>query len=376
MPTPAALPAPPRPAARRARTALAVALAAALCGAIAAPATRPAAAQAARPDSVHCPDNRLVNPGFDAGFSVRDRPDAVVGRGWSPWYDVAPTGGLTAPAFTPRRWDEDLLVVPFGTWLQELGSDVIPHVGGLWQQVRVPADVQLQASIWAYAWSSQGDQALVSTPPGTYALTLGLDPLGGTDPHAATVAWTAPVTVTDHWVPLALDAVSPGPRATLFVRGQPLAPLKHMVSRWDGACLRVAGSAFAARAALPPTPRPTPTADPRRPAPTEDPVLGFVRGTAMAVAVAAAATARAPGGLGAGGTISAALPASPAAGLGLPRPAPTPLGAPLADDPVAVGPLARLVDHSGLVALALAAFAAGALAGLTGLVDRLRARFG
>ena len=371
MPARADRPVPPPCRALRRRARAAAALAAAACAAVAASLGRPAAAQDDRPAAVHCPDNRLVNPGFDAGFSVRDRPDAVVGRGWSPWYDVAQTGGLTAPSFAPRRWDEALLVVPFGTWLQELGSDVVPHIGGLWQQVRVPADVQVQASIWGYAWSSSGDQALVSTPPGTYAMTLGLDPTGGSDPRAPTVAWTAPVTATDRWVPLAIDVVSPGPRVTLFVRGQPLVPLKHMVSRWDGACLRVAGGAFAPRAALPPTPRPTPTPDPRRPAPTEDPVFGLLRGTAMAVAVEAAATARAPGARDA---MSGALAAGPAAGLGLPRPAPTPLGAPLADVPVAVSPLERIVDHIGLVALALAAVAGGALAGLAGAVDRLRGR--
>ncbi|MCC7019902.1 MAG: hypothetical protein IT332_09115 [Ardenticatenales bacterium] len=366
-------PAPPiHPVRDRRRLALAVAASVAAAAWLGVPSRR-AAAQEARPPFVNCPDNRLVNPGFEAGFSVRDRPDEIVGRGWSPWYDVSATGGLTAPSLTARRGDEALLDVPFGMWLQEIGSDVSPHVGGLWQQVRVPADVQVQASIWAYAWASSADQALVSTPPGTYATTLGLDPQGGTDPHAATVAWSQPITVTDRWVPLAIDVNSPGPRVTLFVRGQPLAQLRHMVSRWDGACLRVAGSAFAARAAPPATPRPTPTADPRRPGPTDDPIVAILRGTALAVDAAAAATARAPQrALGARLSITDSgvfVGPGSADGLGRERPVPTPLGAPLADEPVTVTPVMRLIDHSGLIVLALAAFVAGAVAGLRGWTD-------
>lgn len=361
-------PATPSFPARRAKAharAVAIAVGATGAGVLAASlAALPASAQDAAP-SVYCPGNRLINAGFEEGFSVRDRPDAIVGRGWSAWYDVPQTGGLTAPVFAPRRADEALLDVPFGMWLQQIGSDGIPHVGGLWQQVKVPADVQLQASVWAFAWSSGGDQPLVSNPPGTYATTLGVDPLGGTDPHAATVAWTAPITVTDRWVPLAMDVVSPGPRATLFVRGQPLAPLRHMVSRWDGACLRVAGGAFEARAPLPATPRPTPTANPRRPGPTDDPILALLQGTALAVGAQAAATARAPLGVGARAGITGAVGAAP-------RAAPTALGAGLADNPVPVTLPMRLRDHSGLALLALAFFVAGAVAGLRGWADRLR----
>ncbi|MEO8083457.1 MAG: hypothetical protein ABI780_06505 [Ardenticatenales bacterium] len=361
----------PHPARRLRRDVAAAFAAIAACAlaalALSAVAATPVAAQSEAPN-VYCPDNRLINPGFEEGFSVRDRPDAIVGRGWSPWYDVPQTGGLTAPVFVPRRADEALLDVPFGTWLQQLGSDGIPHIGGLWQQVRVPPNVQLQAGVWTFAWSSGGDQPLVSSPPGTYASTLGIDPLGGSDPHAASVAWTSPITVTDRWMPLAVDVVSPGPWATLFVRGQPLVPLRHMVSRWDGACLRVAGDASAPRAGPPPTPRPTPTPDPRRPGPTDDPVIALLQGTALAVGVQAAATARAPQILGS----RAGITGSVGAALGVPRPAPTALGAGLADTPVTVTLPMRLRDHSGLVLLALAMFVAGAVAGLRGWGDRLR----
>ncbi|MFN8424034.1 MAG: hypothetical protein U0470_11880 [Anaerolineae bacterium] len=300
-------PATPSFPARRAKAharAVAIAVGATGAGVLAASlAALPASAQDAAP-SVYCPGNRLINAGFEEGFSVRDRPDAIVGRGWSAWYDVPQTGGLTAPVFAPRRADEELLEVPFGMWLQQIGSTASPTSAGCGSRSRCPPTSSCRPPSGRSPGPAAAISLLVSNPPGTYATTLGVDPLGGTDPHAATVAWTAPITVTDRWSAAGDGRLSPGPRATLFVRGQPLAAAAHGVPLGRRLPAR-RRRRVRARAPLPATPRPTPTANPRRPGPTDDPILALLQGTALAAGAQAAATARAPLGVGAG-------PASPA----------------------------------------------------------------
>lgn len=315
-----------------------------------------------------CPDNLLANAGFDAGFTARGRITEVAANGWTPWYATLPgIDGLNyPPAFAPVARQSALgeIGVADGLWSQQLGTAQATHTAGLWQTVAVPPGSLVHASAWAYAWASRGDDPRRSEPPGTYALDIGIDPLGRGDPFADGIQWTVPITVTDVWVPLALDAAVDGPSATLILRGRPLQIIAHNVSRWDGACLRVTGAVGVPTGS--PTPAPRPTRPPATLAPgAPTPTPGVATVAAMAVAFEAA-TARAadlatkaagaaaadPGD--ASGRVFRGLPDATAAPM--PDPADLPARGP--------APIDRLMDHIGLLALSLAALVGGLLIGL------------
>ena len=58
----------------------------------------PAHAQAPGGPGLDCPDNRLANPGFEAGFSAHGGPAELVGNGWAPWYAALPGVDVLARA--------------------------------------------------------------------------------------------------------------------------------------------------------------------------------------------------------------------------------------------------------------------------------------
>lgn len=363
MPTPTAAPSRPRAAGRARRGSLAGRLLAAAAALTAVHAGAPGPAFAQPPP---CPDNRLANPGFEAGFGARGRMTEVVANGWTPWYATLPgIDGLNyPPVFAPaaRHGPGGALDVAEGVWSQQLGTEHATHTGGLWQTVAVPSGSLVHVSAWAYAWASRGDDPRRSEPAGTYVLDVGLDPQGRGDPFAEGIAWTDPITVTDVWVPLALEAAVDGPAATLVLRGRPLQIVAHNVSRWDGACLRVAGAVGVPTDTPTPAPRPTRAPATLAPgAPTHTPNVATV--AAMAAAFEAA-TARAADL--ATKAAAAEPPAAPGRVFrGLPDATAAPTTADFADTPPAgPTPADRLMDHIGLFALSLAALVGGLLIGL------------
>jgi hypothetical protein len=102
-----------------------------------------------------------------------------------------------------------------------------------------------------------------------------------------------PVTVTDLWLPLAVEAVAERDRATVFTRGDALRIQRHNTSRWDGLCLRVLGPAGEPTATA--TTLPWPTRTPLTPVPTatEDPLVAQARIAGLRAGVVGAATERA-----------------------------------------------------------------------------------
>lgn len=320
-----------------------------------------AARAAAQPDET-CPDNLLLNPGFESGFGVDRRLESVTARSWSPWHaDSGIAGGLpAAPAFLPqRRGRESLLAARSGLWSQAVQSEGGTAAAGLWQRVAIPPGSQVLASAWAFGRSGQSQDPDRSLVPGLLALSIGLDPGGGGDPQAPGIAWTAPITITEAWVPLQIELPVAGAAVTLFLRGQPLQDLPGSASRWDAACLRVLGGIGTPTAEPSPRPRPSPSPSPPPPgAPSATPGLATVEALAQSLL---AATERA-GSLAATAEVRSAGSAA-SVQLGLPEePAPAPAASAPAEaelPPEEPAAWALLVDHAGLAALALAAFLGG-----------------
>ena len=307
-----------------------------------------------------CAGNRLVNGAFEAGFSARGRLAEQVAEGWSAWYETLPgVDGINyVPDYLPRRAGA-VAGAPFvhgGLWSQEMATERATHTAGLFQRVSVPLGATVRASAWAFAWATEGSNPARSDPPGTYVLAIGIDPRGGDDPHATDLRWTEPITITDLWVPLALEMAVEGPVITVFTRGAPRLALAHNASRWDDACLQVLAVPGEEPAASPRPPTPTATLALGARPPTQVPGTAEAIGTRLRLDLEVAATA----------TAVANVPA-PVLGpeVGFPgdaEPSPVPAGADPGADTGAGG--AAVGDWIGLAMLAVAAFVGGLLLGL------------
>jgi hypothetical protein len=337
------------------------------------------AARAAGPEAVPCPGNLLVNPGFEEGFARGARAEEMLPHGWSSWFETVPgVNGINyPPSYVLRRalaGDDGVggRRVALGAWSVEQSTSDATHVGGLWQRVAVPPGSQLLARAWAYSWASRGDREAISEPPGTFAVSVGIDPLGGQDAKRASVRWSEPITVTDAWLPLVVEAMAERDTATVFTRGDALRIQRNNVARWDGLCLRVLGPAGEPTATH--TRAPWPTRTPLTPVPTatEDPLIAQSRTAGLRAGIAAAATERAsamgrapdPGAtlaaaatrIARGGSLDASAP--PVDGAPPPLPEPEPPSR-------AARAWASFVEQSGWGAFALAAMIGSWLFGLS-----------
>lgn len=319
------------------------------------------------PSSAACPDNRLVNPGLEEGFTRRDRAEAFLPSGWEPWFERLPgIDGLNyPPSYRPVRSPD---LVGAGLWSLEQATVESTHTGGIWQRVDVGDDVWIQARAWSTAWTGQGARRAVSEPPGTYATAIGVDPFGGSDPNAAQVEWSQPITITDAWIEHRIERPVEGPAITVFTRGQPLRILPNNTSRWDALCVRVLGPADA-------TPDPALSAGlgaagSAAPVPTVDATAAAAGLLATATARAAAAAEPTPFRPAAGVVIGAAATVAAvstrmAAGRGQ-GDGQVQGEAPEGDEPPAIGTGDAIAEHLGFLALAGALFFAGLIVGLRG----------
>jgi hypothetical protein len=306
-----------------------------------------------------CPGNRLKNPGFEHGFSARGGLARSLAEGWTDWSGR----GVERPRFEPlslrsagAEW------IQSGLWSQGQRGLGPTESGGLWQRVEVGEGERVLAHAWGRSWANAREREPASSPPGSYALSMGLDPQGGIDAESESLRWTAAISVTDSWLPLYIEAEAEAAQVTIFLRGMPLAPI-HNLAAWDAVCLRLADDTAPA-AAAPATPfPPTPTTGPGTPSPTPDLIWlqewarGRVAATERALSLQAKATewairpspVPAPQ-LGDGGATTGALDRLP-------------------QDLRASGPArlslwARAYDSMGRIALALAALVLGLLVGL------------
>lgn len=317
---------------------------------------RPVQAQAL---DLPCPGNRLQNPGFEHGFSARGGLARSLAEAWTDWSGRA----AQRPRFEPlSQRSAGAEWIQAGLWSQGQRGLAAMEAGGLWQRVEVGEDQRVLAHAWGRSWTNAREREPASAPPGNYALSIGLDPRGGIDAESESLRWTQPISLTDSWLPLYIEAEAEAPQVTLFLRGMPLAALHNMVA-WDAVCLRLADEVPAA-APVTATPfPPTPTTGPGTPSPTpdllwlQDWARGRVAATERALSLQSKATewalrpspAPAPR-LGGGSDAAGALDRLPNDLQG--------------SGPARLSLWARAYDGLGGIALALAALALGLLVGL------------
>jgi hypothetical protein len=188
-----------------------------------------------------CPNNLLTNGDFEAGFSERGRGEISVANGWNPWWLE---GGREGYNFIPEYKPEDKSLfggcrIAHGNFAQKFFTTFATHTAGFFQQVSgVNPGETYTFSIWVQSWSSGNDDPGISSPPGNYRTSVGIDPNGGTDWQASSVIWSEPVIFHDDWVKLEVNATAQSPTITVFTRGEPEFRVKHNDSYWDAACLK------------------------------------------------------------------------------------------------------------------------------------------
>ncbi len=239
------------------RVSLFVPAAAALAAAIVLSASAAPAAHAAPAAQAGCAGNLLQNPGFE-GASHKTESEgtslsSAVGNGWSPWFVRGNSTWNREPEFKVEQTaiGGDSARVHSGAnsmkWFTTWGT----HTAGVYQKVASRAGTAYTFSIFAQAYSGEGDafdpvrRTFLSDKdkPGNYEIRVGIDPTGavplmGSAPPA-TVVWSAPVRTVDAWVNLAVSAVAKGGSITVYTHSSMEFPVKHNDSFWDDGCVRV-----------------------------------------------------------------------------------------------------------------------------------------
>jgi hypothetical protein len=189
--------------------------------------------------------NVLQNPDFEEAFTERGAGELTIATGWHPWWVAGSErevteGYLFRPEYKPERRGKGRGRVHAMNAAQKQFNTYATHRAGIYQSVPVTPGRSVTFSIWAYVWSSAGDDPDVSTDPGDYRVSVGIDPTGGTDGDANSVVWSEPCHAYDEWVALTVTAVAQAPTITVFTRGEPVWRTKHNDVYWDDAALVVA----------------------------------------------------------------------------------------------------------------------------------------
>lgn len=186
----------------------------------------------------------LLNGDFEMGFHAwRGTPELEVAAGWTPWW-VEQTGDDPAwknrrPEFRRAPLGVDPGRVRVGESAQQYGSFWGTHIAGLWQQVVVPPGARLCFRAWGHAWSSEGDRPRPSQNPTCVHMSIGIDPLGGTDPMSSCIIWAKEQNAIDDWCLLSVETQANTDVITLFLRSAPEWPKKHQDIFWDEASLEM-----------------------------------------------------------------------------------------------------------------------------------------
>lgn len=207
--------------------------------------------------------NLLQNPGFEGGYSAyvpqtaQERADcphgicntAQVPPNWRPWWIKARSSDAN-PEYKPAA--------PFANRIHS-GSNAgqyfsfhRTHEAGFMQQVNVPANANLQFSIWGQAWVSNSD-GLTSDSNVFINMRVGIDPTGGTSPTSPNIVWSGSANPFDHYQQFSVQAQAQGSTVTVFTYSRAEYPVKHSDVYWDDATLFVVGQS------APPPPPPPPT---------------------------------------------------------------------------------------------------------------------
>jgi hypothetical protein len=187
--------------------------------------------------------------GFEGAFTQRGAGELVAPEGWEiwfkdgphrpegsdgPWYNFRPEykpADIRDPRYIPECVHSGHKAVSYFTTYAH-------HEAGLMCRLAVAPGSLVTMTAWGRSWSSAEDNPRVSAS-GLMDKQIGIDPTGGLDPWAETVAW-CPVNITaDVWVQLQVQAQAQGGQVGLFLRTEPAWPVKHNDAFWDDVVVTV-----------------------------------------------------------------------------------------------------------------------------------------
>ncbi|NDJ59582.1 MAG: LysM peptidoglycan-binding domain-containing protein [Chloroflexi bacterium] len=190
------------------------------------------------------PANLLRNGDFEAAFPAASADTAIsLPEGWDVWIaetrtdvwmnqppQISAHGG---PDPAPQRGDQAV----------RLRQTNATFSAALYQQVTVPADVDVQAGAYAYLHTCTPDPAdaadarCPSSPESGAFVRIGIDPAGGTNPIDPAVIWSATARPHDAWAQLAVSATAAGDTVTIFLNVSQQWPTAINRVYWDDAVL-------------------------------------------------------------------------------------------------------------------------------------------
>jgi uncharacterized protein YraI len=210
----------------------------------------------------------LANPGFepfttedgkyDYPLFVTPEGGGHIAEGWSAWWynDEGPT--YSAPEYDIAPIYRDPYRVHSGNAAQHIFRPSTLWMAGIYQRVAVPANANLQFTIWGHAWASfcranphageVGEPDVLCDPRNSYedavnpaTMKVGIDPTGGTDWASPNVVWSQDYAIYDVYQQLTVSARARGSAVTVFTFTTFVfaAPVNNVY--WDDAALVVSG---------------------------------------------------------------------------------------------------------------------------------------
>ncbi len=173
--------------------------------------------------------NLLNNSGFEGDFITYDGNEQPrqVAESWIAWHvpatDEMPTFQNRAPKYQEVAPDSSRIRT--GSNAQLYFSFFETHDGGIYQQVDgVEEGSEYRFSIYAHVWSSTFSDVDLSEDPGDVAVSVGIDPTGGTDGTSSDIVWSTPAIFYDTYRQYSVIATAESDTITVFVHstvGQP-----------------------------------------------------------------------------------------------------------------------------------------------------------
>lgn len=203
------------------------------------PSPEPPTAEASSPTM--STGNLLTNPSFEGPYTpYQGKQEWNLPEGWVPWYF---SGGGTdlPPEFKPAE-------APYvnrihgGARAVQYFKTMGTYHAGVFQKIQVVPGVKLRFTIYGQAWShdGSGDCSMeLSCHPAFMGMRIGIDPLGGSNPRAESVEWSAFQSPTDGWVLFTVEAVAQADLVTVFAWSAPNKPRRSQDTYWDDASLEV-----------------------------------------------------------------------------------------------------------------------------------------
>ncbi len=188
--------------------------------------------------------NLLQNPSFESFTSG-------LATSWATWSLPGSGCGATTPSAAQASTLIDGRRIKDGAYAQQLMTPVtavgvtgFSFTGGLQQTVSVTAGRTYRFTIWAQAWSSDGDNPALSESTGAINFKIGIGQ-GGTYAADPGITWSSFTNFKDSYGQMTVDVVAVGNQLTVFTYANPASCARHTEVFWDAASLTDVAAAAA-----------------------------------------------------------------------------------------------------------------------------------